>query len=281
MSTSAVSLIETDSPRPINGRPRGRSSNIAHCNNPHIDFKEVRITIRQYQGKGAFIQRDIDKAIQLSYKIPHSPFFKSYHESLGHKHRTRFGVERDIAIIIILISTMNLAEDKFGDWFKCAVNSEKLNELSGFDSLSRVSRGTSLLKGAGLIRIEYHDSERNKNLKYSKIFIHRDLLKLAGLTNEQIDYQIKLKAKNHKKRLNDASTKEHNRFAINAEKAKRELKNHQSTLWGFTTGTNRRRLKALDTFQYYLDKHSTQSAVQCLLLMYNDDPELTRILSPP
>ncbi|MET1256987.1 hypothetical protein [Aliikangiella maris] len=207
----------------VNRRPRGRTAGALPCNNPNIDFKDVRKRARRFVGNKAFYGDVMERAISNSSKVVQSNHTNAIHESLGYCYRTRLGIERDIAAWIVLFSTVNLTAVSDRNWFKCYVNLQRVEEMTGYLSLSRGSRFLELYRKTDLLRVTYKKSNRNKERKYCEIFISRRAFELAGVSRSELDGEIERKKRNDKRRLLQPNSIEHEKARAMAKKANRHL----------------------------------------------------------
>lgn len=192
----------------VNNRPKGRPKGALSCNNPHIDFKEVRKRARRYLGKGAFFGETMEKAINNSGRVVNSNHTSAIHKTLGYGYRTRIGIERDIAAWIVLFSTVNFTAIGDKNWFKCFVNLGRVDEMATFLSLSRGSRFLDLYRKTDLLRVRYKKNKLKPEQKHCEIFISRKAFELAGITRHQLDSEIERKQRNDKARLARPNTHE-------------------------------------------------------------------------
>lgn len=211
-----------DTPK-VNNRPKGRAKGTVACNNPHIDFKEVRKRIRRYIGKSAYHGEIIEKAIGNASLVVNSNHTNAIHRTTGHSYRTRIGIERDIAAWIVLFSTVNLTANKDRNWFKCYVNLSRVEEMATYLSVARGSRFLSLYRITDLLRVKYRKSKLNPEQKYCEIFISRKAFELARITRSQLDAEIERKLSNDKSRLARPNTSEFETARAAEKKADRHL----------------------------------------------------------
>lgn len=227
---SNFNAASTPAPRP-NRRPKGRTKGALPCNNPHIDFKDVRKRARQYVGGKAFYGPVMERAINNSHKVVKSNHTNAIHQSLGYGYRTRLGLERDISAWIVLFSTVNLTSTGDRNWFKCYVNLQRVEEMAAYLSLSRGSRFLDLYRKTDLLRVKYRRSNRNLERKYCEIFISRRAFELAGVSGKDLDLEIERKKKNDFKRLTKQNTSEYETARAFAKKANRHLYSVQKSTY--------------------------------------------------
>lgn len=217
-------------------RPKGRTPGALHCNNSHIDFKQVRQSIRQFTGPKAFLGPTMEKVINNAHRLVHSQHLRAMHRSLGYNHRTRFGYERDIAALQVLFGTVSMVPCFNGEYFRCYVNNKWLSKLALFDSKSRASRFLNLLKITDLVKLIYKQSIKNKEMKHCEIYLSRKAFLMAGATNDEIDEEIERKARNVQSRLTTPGTPEHEE----ANAMKKKIARYQYE----KNKTNQKRIKA-------------------------------------
>ena len=222
VAVSDISPLEPNLPKPSK-RPRGRTAGALPCNNPHINFKDVKKRVRRYVGKKAYFGDVMERAINNCSKVVKSNHTNAIHQSLGYEYRTRLGVERDIAAWIVLFSTVNLTAVSDRNWFKCFVNLQRVEEMAAYLSLSRGSRFLELYRKTDLLRVKYRKSNRNKERKYCEIFISRKAFELAGVTRSELDGEIERKERNDLKRLAVPHSVENENARALSKKANRHL----------------------------------------------------------
>lgn len=207
---STAQLFDDSIPKPQvpTKRPKGRTPGALPCNNPNIDYKDVRKRVRKFVTEKAFFGAVMEKAINNAHKIVHSEHTRAIHRSM-YSHRTHLGINRDITAWIVLLSTVNLTAANSDNWFKCVVNLTRLDEIGGYESLSRGSRFLELFRKTDLLKVTYKPSKENRELKYCEIFISRQAFNLAGVTNVELDGEIDRKRRNDKKRLAEQGTREY------------------------------------------------------------------------
>jgi len=203
-------------------RPKGRPLGALPCKNPNIDYKEVRKRVRAFVTQKAFFGAVMEKAINNAHKIVYSEHTRAIHRTL-YAHRTHIGINRDITAWIVLLSTVNLTASSDKNWFKCFVNLTRLDEIAGYESLSRGSRFLKLFCKTDLIRARYKQSKINKEMKYCEIYISRKAFELAEVTNIELDSEIDRKQRNDKRRLSQPGTREYEDARALAKKANRHL----------------------------------------------------------
>lgn len=254
-------------------RPRGRTPGALYCNNPNIDFKHVRQSIRKFTGPKAFLGPTMEKVINNASQLVYSQHLRAMHSSLGYNHRTRYGYERDIAALQVLFGTVSMVPCFDGDFFKCFVNNQWLSKLALFDSKSRASRFLNFLKTTDLVKLIYKKSTKNREMKHCVIYLSRKAFLMAGATNEEIDAEIERKARNIQYRLITPGTPEFEE----ANAAKKKMTRYQYE----KNKTQQQRIKAQKKLNRIEDNKQSskveikRQAIQKLAQLQTENPNRT------
>ena len=279
-----------------NNRPRGRTAGALECNVPDISYKDVRKSCSQFlnkNGNNFKFGATIEGAIANVHQIVHSEHVRAIHRS-EYSHRTKYGINRDIAAWIVLLSTVHLTASGNDKWFRCAVNLEGLNDLVGYLSLSRASRFLDFYRWTDLLKVKYKQSNQSEQ-KYCEIYISREAFYLAGVTPLELDEEIERKRKNDATKLARAGTrvaeearaagKKINREMYKTETAVRRKKKQQASDAKQAANekfqNNEAYNKAIEQLVHLKNDYPGMSLeeLQAVLIKYN--PSYTKFFKPP
>ncbi len=261
-------------------RPRGRTIGASHCNLPDIDYSVVRKEVAKYLGEKAFASPIVQKLVKNVYKLVYSHKVTSYH-SYYYSHRKKFSIERDIAGWIVLIATLNFGLSMYnGEYFKSPNTLTRLNQLCGFESLSRAHRFISFYEKIGLILPIKKQSKKNYNLKYLEFYIHRDALKLLGISDTEILKEVKRAEKRFEANLKRPGTKEFefiNSIAQELDKTLPQL----PLPFEYRTGEAGRVYEAKERLYWFKKKYPSKTPIERLLMLRASFPKLFEAVIPP
>lgn len=268
-------LIESSKPpeKKSTFRPKGRTPGALYCNNPKLNLKHIRNLIRRFIGPKAFLGPIMEKAIENAYKIVISHHVKARHFSLGYTHRTRLGIDRDVACWIVLLSTVNLTAGNrtHKGQFKCFVHLTKLDEIATLLSISRGSRFLELYRNTDLLKVIYKKSKKNTDRKWCEIYISRKAFNLAGITNVELDGEIERKKKNDKTRLLKEGTPENE--AARAIQKELERTFYKKEKENYQRKKQQNKAEKLNNLNQYQNKELKKKAFEILAQLSKEYPD--------
>lgn len=261
-------------------RPRGRTLGAAHCNLPDIDFNVVRKEVAAFLGQKAFASKIVQKLVKNAYKLVYSYKVNLYH-SHYYSSRKKFSIERDIAGWIVLIATLNFGRSRYdGEYFKSPNTLTRLNKLCGFNSLTRAHNFIKFYERMGLIMPVKKQSKKNFNLKYLEFYIHRDALKLLGVTDIEINQEIKRAEKRFEKNLRIPGTKEFEFINAIANELNKTLP--QIPLpFEYRTGEAGRIYEAKERLYWFKKNYPSKLPIERMIMLRASFPKLFEAIIPP